>query len=390
MRRIAIFSILIISISFLCLYLSKTNAVDLDSEYAFDVTIVISEDEILKPFLELQPYGQSVSLNFDGLSIDEKEFSFYIINNQIVFDYNYEFLVTSNTKVTAVFTNGRENAAVFMDTNGEFISIDYVDDMTTPIAPDVSKISKPGLVSKGFGLLEPITEHKIFVLEYINIKDSILVNGVPYEYNSIVTLVAESENFTHWMIDGVIVSYNRIFKFSALKDVDVIESEGLTSKTFITLTDDLNLREDEKYQTFLGRFELEDGETLIEAGIIASDMYINDLNLSTASTMIVSNSIHPITNEFLRTIESNTFAVVRGYLVTDKGVYYSDPQVVLEEVEYNFYVTLGTLPTLYAGLAMFEKEVESYAWYFRSGTFNTNYLPDYVNFFPEPGSWWCK
>ncbi len=53
--------------------------------------------------------------------------------------------------------------------------------------------------------------------------------------------------------------------------------------------------------------------------------------------------------------------------------------------QYNLYVTLGTLPTLYAGLEMFAQEVESYAWYFRSGTFDRELMPSYVNYFETQG-----
>ncbi|MEF2968146.1 S-layer homology domain-containing protein [Paenibacillus sp. M1] len=46
--------------------------------------------------------------------------------------------------------------------------------------------------------------------------------------------------------------------------------------------------------------------------------------------------------------------------------------------EVNIYITLGTLPTLYAGLNTFLNESESYMWYSRKDTFNKEYLPNWV------------
>lgn len=46
---------------------------------------------------------------------------------------------------------------------------------------------------------------------------------------------------------------------------------------------------------------------------------------------------------------------------------------------YDIYATSSTLPTLYAGLNTFTTKNESYMWFHRKGTFNTDYLPDNVN-----------
>lgn len=46
-----------------------------------------------------------------------------------------------------------------------------------------------------------------------------------------------------------------------------------------------------------------------------------------------------------------------------------------QKKEINFYLTMGTLPTMYAGLDLINTRNESYIWYERASTFNTNYLP---------------
>jgi len=48
-------------------------------------------------------------------------------------------------------------------------------------------------------------------------------------------------------------------------------------------------------------------------------------------------------------------------------------------IVYDIYATLGTLPTLYAGLNTYSSNNESYMWFLRKGTLNTTYLPSHVN-----------
>lgn len=57
-----------------------------------------------------------------------------------------------------------------------------------------------------------------------------------------------------------------------------------------------------------------------------------------------------------------------------------------ESDEYAFYVTFGTMPTLYAGLYMLDNEMPSYVFFERTQTFDTNHYPDYAQICPYMGS----
>ncbi len=51
------------------------------------------------------------------------------------------------------------------------------------------------------------------------------------------------------------------------------------------------------------------------------------------------------------------------------------------DADYNFYVTLGTMPSLYAGLHVLSHDKPSYMFYGRPATFNADKLPDHVELF---------
>src|SRR5690554_5372831 len=330
MKKLTTWLLIFLLVSFLSIFsMPNISANESGESYAFDLTIIHGEGNVLKPELPNLPHGTQLEIDLTGIEIPGKNFVFYIIDNQIVRDQMQKFTVTSHAKVTAVFAAEDEIVAVFMDTNGEYISADYVTTGEVPTAPDVSGLSKPGYNPVPFGDLGAIDDHKIFVVSYEpSSETTILVNGVEYPYNSIVTLESDNPDFTHWEENGVVVSYNREYKFSAIYNRTIEEKTDGIKQTLITLTNGLTLRPDDLV-SFLGQFELMDEEVFIEAGILGSYTFEETLTLDTPGVeVIVSNSIHPLTNEFIRTINNSEFVVVRGYLRTNLGTYYSDNQVV--------------------------------------------------------------
>jgi uncharacterized repeat protein (TIGR02543 family) len=350
MKKLGLVVLTFISLLFIGMHLApKTLATGFQAQYNFNVTAVFGEgqNDFYKPTLGIFNHGQRLSIGIDGLNgqatVGNKDFAFYVVDGNIVISDDYEFTVTSNTKITAVFTDGTELAAVFVDTNGEFLSIDYVDHLTAPVAPNVTELSKPGFTPVVFGQLDPISEHTVYVVDYelTNPDAVVTINGVEYPYNSVITLIADGP-FTHWVEDGVIVSYSSTYKFSALSDRTITQATGGTAQTMVTLSDDLGLRTAEGKSSYLGQFEIADGEIFIEAGIIASEVYVNDLTLDTPDVqIIVSNAIQPTTNEFLRTVDTDEFAVVRGYVKTSLGVTYSEKQPVLDNTGLKIWEVYG-------------------------------------------------
>lgn len=360
MKKRSLFLLTFISLLFIGMFNPpKVAAVGFESTYSFDITVVHGEGnlDMYKPALGMFNHGTKVSIDITSLngleSVDSKEFAFFVVNGEIIENNLEEFMVTSNNKITAIFTNGVEHAAVFVDSNGEFLSIDYVDGVTAPVAPSVANLSKPGYTPVVFGTLAQISEHMVYVVGYelTNPDAVVMINEVSYPYNSVVTLTAE-DSFTHWEENGVVVSYNSTYKFSALSDRTISQkSDGQTPSTIVTLSDDLGFRSSEGKSTYLGQFELANGEEFIEAGILASEIFVNNLTIDTPSVQVISsNAIQPMTNEFLRTVNTDDFAIVRGYLKTSIGIYYSEnftPKVNTGLMIYEVYGAGGNNGAVY-------------------------------------------
>lgn len=69
----------------------------------------------------------------------------------------------------------------------------------------------------------------------------------------------------------------------------------------------------------------------------------------------------------------------------DYGENYEKGEYV-ESDEYSFYVTFGTMPTLYAGLYLMENEVPSYVFYERTATFLADRYPAHAEMCPYLGA----
>src|SRR5690606_10614325 len=106
MKKITILFLSFIALVVGVLSLPTAHAIGLEEQYPFDLTVVFGEDTIsgrIKPEMGLFNYGESASLAIQTLNgtgaVGEKEFAFYVIDNEIITDANHQFLVTSKTKV---------------------------------------------------------------------------------------------------------------------------------------------------------------------------------------------------------------------------------------------------------------------------------------------------
>ncbi len=58
------------------------------------------------------------------------------------------------------------------------------------------------------------------------------------------------------------------------------------------------------------------------------------------------------------------------------------PDEVIDEHTYDFYITLGTMPTLYATLAAYERQnPNTYMWFLRGNTISKEYSADFIHYF---------
>ncbi|MDY0210779.1 MAG: hypothetical protein RBQ91_05165 [Acholeplasma sp.] len=279
-------------------------------------------------------------LALDSASIGESnEFSYWVINGFIKpnMGANAQIRVQSKMDVHAVFHTSGEHAVLFVDSNGKLIELQYVAEGGTAIAPATEGYSKPGgLVVdsvnpwkslEGESNLTGINASKVYVLQYtqatgvINILiEGGLVETIEVAKNEmVIAAAADTDTFTHWADEnGNVVSYNPTFAFTALEDAFLFaESSEVTPTSFITMKDLTGIRTG--YESYMGRFELQGDDYLIEYGFIYSNT-TEDITFDTTDVVIAkSNIANTQTNEFLMSFVSEHHVTTRAYAIIDNG-----------------------------------------------------------------------
>lgn len=291
-------------------------------------------------------YGQDVVVQVTESG--NNEFQFALVNGVIRNDFvvgDNTLPITEGLDVSLVYATEETHAVLFLDSNGKLISKTWVDNGENVTAPVTTELSKPGyklsktpwLSNEGDTSLENITSSRVYRLQY-ELEETSKVNitvgdsTTEYNYNDIVTLTATNPNFKAWVDkEGNVLSTNKTFKFTALVDRTINESDVVpTTLPVVTMTNDLMLRE--THQTFLGQLELSEGDTLVEYGLVASEDVLlsqEQLTLDNADKLS-SKVLVPATNEFMLSIP-NEYVVVRAFVTVRNAnneieTFYSDNQ----------------------------------------------------------------
>lgn len=305
-----------------------------DSENGLEEAIVIPNNN----------YGSKVSLSTQLGTFEGYSLAFWIVNDVVRYDLavDHEFIVTGDLDIVAVFDNEDENPVVFMDSNGELINIQYVNNGEDADAPETGSYVKPGYAAVGWSKSHlAINEPTVLVLQYsIDTTSEFLVtvnlgNGTgEYLFNTIVTVTPESMGtFSHWEIDGKIVSYDEIYSFTVFGSTEItaiFKESPEVVKPLITLGNALELHSGNK--SFVGQFEFPEGYNLIDYGMITS-LTAGSIELGDEGVVKHTGFKYVSeTNEFLMTFgEESDYEVYRAYLVVEDDLgdlhyYYSRSQ----------------------------------------------------------------
>ncbi len=145
-------------------------------------------------------------------------------------------------------------------------------------------------------------------------------------YNSVVTITSTTEGFVAWQENGQIVSYNPIYKFTALFDRELTAiTEG--EEQPLVVIHNVVIRED--MISYLGQIHLPEGFSILEFGFIFADIDFNFFNGEDGVTTVPSIILQPTTNEYLRSFAyDDSFNVIKAYVILSNGevttTYYSD------------------------------------------------------------------
>lgn len=254
-------------------------------------------------------------------------------------------------EIISVFAEAGKKVALFLDTNGEYLGVDYVIN-TAPTAPEgvTTNLSKPGFkVSETpFGPLEVIEEHTIFFVNYE--KEStdqleIKLNDVPQtvQMNDVVKL--ENETAVLWLENGLPIWYGTEYSFTALSNRTITTKEGDEPTTaLVSSIQHLNLRDNEGVLSHLGQVYVPEGRELIEVGYLLHTNNNLELTMDTEGvTVLRSDSVNEFRNEFLRTVteDKKMNTNVRAYAVIDNG------EVVLQQQLTTFFFDISRIPEGY-------------------------------------------
>lgn len=299
------------------------------------------------------------NLTLDGATIHPSyAFQFWILNGTV----NEELPASLNMKVKtsmnlhAVFSKAGEHAVLFVDSNGKLISLQYVSDAQTVTAPSYDGYTKPGQTVNestpwktlsGNSSLENITSSRVYVLQYetnVQLVTITLVNAtvssIEKNINKVVTVTANDlVDFEYWKnADNEVVSYSPSFSFTATKNITLTAEMLDDSKTpanLVTISQDLEIRTG--YNTYVGRFELLEGQTIHEFGFLVSKTspYV-DFN-SEDTQIVKSNAYNEMTNEFIMSFSIGSYIIVKSYIIVDNAgtlsSYVSSPERTTETGE---------------------------------------------------------
>lgn len=300
------------------------------TELNFDVEIVVvtGDNEMANADLTEQTYGTNVSID---LSTFSEEFVYFIVNGEVIDDENHQFRVTSELHIIAVLKDASEIVSVFLDTNGQLIGADYLSSGETPVSPDVSNYSKPGysvnLVNTWSPAIQALTDNEVYQIQYTKDNTSAFTvtttnataSTMTPAFNEVVTVTADGEATAgYWMEDGIIIAYGLTYQFSALsnRDLTFVESAN-AEETIVNLTDVTGIRSG--HDSFLGQVYLPDGYELVEYGFVFKTVSTGELITIDDADVIKASSVMASTQEYLRSLTTETYEVVRAYMVVDNG-----------------------------------------------------------------------
>ena len=330
MKQIKTIIIFVLLLSIFLLFNINAKA---ESQVTVNVTSYFDSTNQITATLTNQTYGSKVSFSSNLTLSEGYSFAYWIYNGVVREDLplNYSFTVTSDTDLIAIFRPNDKYAAVFMDSNGDLINVQYISQYGN--AADITEglPSKPGYVIssvKWDKSLLNIQNNTIFILQYTLASSASfsvsVTNGSgdgTYNYNNFVTVVADTpisgQYFNYWKIVDKVVSYDSTYQFSVFENT-VIEAVYSTNQISlvpnITIGNNLNLRSG--YNTYVGQFDFPNNYELIEFGLISSSSTDLILNLDSLSiNRYQVTKFNELTNEFVASIPTASTASIRAYLV---------------------------------------------------------------------------
>lgn len=340
MKRMKFFSIVAFIFFAIGSFYVNASTQQKEVNVSVDITSYFSRDDIQTITIPDKKYGSNLSFENNLPNNSGYEFSFWLVNGIVCQDLplDYQFVITYNTDITAIYKEIGKFTVLFIDVNGRVLDIQYVSPNGNAFDPDLPILpSKPGYKiaqNKWNKSFDNIIEDTIISLVYErddsqtitlvvesgSIVDQYNTDG-SYNFNAIATIQADAapqgKVFSHWQIGEKIVSHQSVYSFTMLQDTNikaVYQDISFGDLPLITLSNPLQLREN--YNTYLAQFYLPETYTLVEYGLLTSTnvemLNVNSLDIH----RIKGLKYFEETNEFVMSIPSAETTSVRAYLIT--------------------------------------------------------------------------
>jgi hypothetical protein len=338
MKKLIIISLSMLFMVFLPIH--QVNALPT----TINVNVVSYFDATNKPQVAVNDltYGSKVAFNSSLTADSGYEFAFWVINGVVREDLpiDYQFVISGQLEIQGVFKPVGQYYVAFIDSNGQLLKVDYVDQtgFDDAVAPATATLSKPGFIIDSLepwiGLdmlpvtLDNITEDIIAIVNYeTNVATTYNISvtggiggGSEVAFNSVVTVTADTPEvgayFNYWKTDlGKILSYDPVYKFTALSDLNieaVFSTVDVTEVPLVTISKRLNIRTD--MATYVGQYYIPDGYSIVEYGILSNNTA--NFNVDTVGVYTYrSTKSNPVTKEFVMSFALTIGLYTKAYLV---------------------------------------------------------------------------
>jgi hypothetical protein len=292
--------------------------------------------------------GSSTRGNTVSFDISSKpsghEFAFWIVNGVVRKDLaaTYEPILTTNNDFKIVFTPTGKVAAVFIDSSGKYIGVVYTEGGVVSDAALTMQAERPGFVVsssqkwtsiEGSASISDVQLNSVFVLTYeedetplgavtLSVTGGSASVANPVAFNTLVTVTADAaptdQVFAGWEENGVIVSYNPQYKFSALYTRTLVATyaASVTQVPIVTMSRALGSRLG--YFSYVGQYEVPAGIEVIEYGFIYHPTSTGAINIETVGIVVAqSYNRQTATNEFIYSFISTGHKSIRSYIIVD-------------------------------------------------------------------------
>jgi endonuclease I len=307
----------------------QTSVVDVEVVSYFD------ENNTISTTIQSQVFGAKISFATSLSTMENYSFVFWNVNGIVRTDLSVDnlFPVKDGLSIKGVFKPSGKVVAVFQDSNGKVIDIQYLNPGQAPTAiADVDLPTKPGYVyatPRWDKPLSALSTDAVYTLQYtVNTSSNYSVsitNGSgdgTYAYNQIATAVAdtpaEGMHFDYWKSGDRIVSRNATHSFTVLGPVSieaVYSDTAPKTEPWIAVSNDLALRSG--YESYIGQFGLPEGYDLIEYGIISSNASESIVLGQVGVTKHQANRYLAETNEFLISVQNTAILSARAYMIVE-------------------------------------------------------------------------